>query len=384
MKKHFFIYNLLLLTVLILFTTCYDPVFFRVAAEVEPVEPLIKGSPTNIVAFKGAVYVASGNVLYQYTGTTRGSSEPKWYTARKFKDEIILQVASTEKFLYILYYKAGAPDRKTIEKMDETGAWTPVSVNTVSYNIIQNIYSADDTLFISAANAESYSFFYLSDAGADGLLGSGDIKGAAYDGTDYYICTKEGVIYKIDTAMTTTKNSESSLEFTGLINLENNNKTIAVITRDGVLYTVNKAGGVPNKLNISIKNDRSEGRYSTGALAIWRDKSNTPRLLLAGRQDALKYSTDSGYTYGYMELQLNAAGPVGDFNEPGRSNVTSDPDNDQFKSTIGKYPVSYIFQTPIYIDSNMRLFASTQKNGVWSYKTRNGVPQWNAEADDDP
>ncbi|MDR1870117.1 MAG: hypothetical protein LBQ82_09055 [Treponema sp.] len=383
MKKHFFIYKLLLLTVFILFTTCYDPVFFRVASEVEPVEPLIKGSPTNIVAFKRAVYVASGIVLYQYTGTTRGSSEPKWYTAKKINGRF-LQIASTEKYLYILHYSDTNPNKKTIEKMDETGNWTPVNVNTGSFNNIQNIYSANDTLFISAANvsnsAESYSFFYFSDAGVGGLLGSGEIKGAAYDGTDYYICTKEGVISIIDEAMDPTKDSKSSLEFTGLINLEDNNKTIAAITRDGVLYTVNKTTGGVSPLNVSFDN----GRYSTGALAIWRDRNYTPRLLLAGRQDALEYSTDSGYTYGYMELRLDNNGPVGNFSEPGKNPITSDPDNDQFKSTIGKYPVNYILQTPIYIDSNMRLFASTQKNGVWSYKTRNGVPQWNAEADDDP
>ena len=385
MKKHFFIYNLLSLTVLILFTTCYDPVFFRISQEVEPVEPLIKGSPTNIVAFKRAVYVASGNTLYQYTGTTLGSSEPKWYTARKFDNMRILQIASTGEFLYVLYYKDSTPNNKTIERMNELRVWETVSVDTGSYNNIQNIYSAYNTLFISAANVsnstESYSFFYLSDEGADGLLGSGEIRGAAYDGTNYYICTKEGGIYKTDASLMNSQEiSKIDVIYMGIINLEDSNKTIAAITRDSELYILDKASGASQPSGASFG-----GKYSTGALALWRDKDDpTKRLLLAGRQDQLQYTTDSGYTYGYMELQLDAAGPVGDFSEPGKNSITSDINNDQFKSTIGKYPVSYIFQTPIYIDSNMRLFASTQKDGVWSYKTRNGVPQWNAEADDDP
>jgi hypothetical protein len=138
---------------------------------------------------------------------------------------------------------------------------------------------------------------------------------------------------------------------------------------------------------------------ATGALTIWTNPDNeNERLLLAGRQDTHAASVDTGYTYGYLELELDAAGSSGikdksEFEEPGIRDVSSvdKGDNERYKSTIGKHPVKFLFQAPESVDPpekdnlgsilypGMTLFASTQQNGVWSYRERDGMKQWNAE-----
>jgi hypothetical protein len=111
-------------------------------------------------------------------------------------------------------------------------------------------------------------------------------------------------------------------------------------------------------------------------------------MLLAGRQDSLSYSFTYGYTYGYLELELDTNGIKSgkNFIEPGKESVSTVNlgENERFQSTIGKNPVSYLFQVPPAIDANMILFASTQKNGVWSYRDRDGLYQWNAEGENEP
>ena len=81
-----------------------------------------------------------------------------------------------------------------------------------------------------------------------------------------------------------------------------------------------------------------------------------------------------------MELEFEALSGtiIGNYTEPGINalSTVNTGDNEHYKSSIGKYPVNHIFQANDGI-----LFASTQKNGVFSYRQRgrNNDWQWNAE-----
>jgi len=55
---------LTLFSIVFLFSTCNDPVFFIVHEETPLLKPLIEGSPTNFVVFGDAMYVASGRFLF--------------------------------------------------------------------------------------------------------------------------------------------------------------------------------------------------------------------------------------------------------------------------------------------------------------------------------
>jgi len=358
-----------------LISACNDPIFYAISLEVEPKDPIIKGSPTNFARLHTAVYVASGNWLWKYTG--------KWQAYKKFDDKI-LQITSTRYYLYALCYNENSSNVKTIKQMDISGKWTDISVDTGAYKNIQNIYSANDKLFILASNtaspeAISHAVYHYSNSG-QGWLAHGELSGAAYNGTNYFICTRQGSIYRIDGA---SLNPELLFEnpkvsFMGIINLENSENSIVSITRKGELYAVD------NTTATAITDISFGGRLATGALTVFKEyltdqKQYVPKLLLAGRQDILGYTTDSGYIYGYLELDLDDSGVKSNFIEPGINSYSSIyGDNERFISTVGKYPVNSIFQTPYEIDEKMTLFASTQKNGVWSYREIDGEWQWNA------
>jgi len=257
---------------------------------------------------------------------------------------------------------------------------------------VQDIFAANDILFITASiprssSAISYTIFYIDNSGTvtELINNTGEINGIAFNGESYFLSTKDRGVYRIDDisggALLINKDTDGNdvnINFSGIINLQDNDNTILLIARNGSVYTVKDV--ITKIENVSM------GKMATGALAIWRenDQLSSNRLLLAGRQDSLSYSS-FGYTYGYLELELDINGIKSgkNFVEPGNEplSTVSQGGNERFQSTIGKYPVNYLFQVPSEIDDEMILFASTQKNGVWSCRDRdlNDNKYWNAE-----
>ena len=396
MRKSVLIYCLFIFTVVFIVAACNDPIFYTIYQEVEPIDPRIKGAPSNLVVFNKAMYVASGSVIHRYNGP------------RDWDDDTIdspggriLQIASTKakdesdkEFLYALCFYDRSSRVEFVLWQYDGDDWEALGGETDSYDSIQHIFPAGDVLFIGAENnvdSNTYTVLYVDKDEPDVKMAikklniTGEISGASYDGTNYYISTRGSGVFKIDPALeeaTLIKDNNGndvSVNFVGMINLGNSGNTIALITRTGAIYTI-KDSVFSKEGNISFG-----GRLASGSLAIWEDRDDPSRkLLLAGRQDMLDYTVDSGYTYGYLELELDANGikSGSDFNEPGIKDITTINVVDgyeRYKSTIGKYPVNFILQTPPEIDSNRILFASTQKNGVWSYRQRSGGYQWNAE-----
>ncbi|MDR0301236.1 MAG: hypothetical protein LBI04_02870 [Treponema sp.] len=390
--------------------TCNDPIFYAISLEVEPIEPRIKGAPTNFAIYpandpaNARMYVASGGTLYTY-GKDPEHEKAFWRNG-KAPGGKILQIASTNEYLYALCSTDQNVDGKIVVRRFDgsTQKWEVIGGDINNSGRAQNIFAANDTLFIMASTYSDNNFFYdifyingdetestkltITDADSN-LSGAGKINGAAYNGVSYFLCTWNRGVYRIDdfSAGASILNYQytkiedeveievtENITFSGIINLRDNNNTILLIARNGNVYTIKD--GIIKKETVSL------GRNATGALAIWQKKDSPDRLLLAGRQDTLSYTVDSGYTYGYMELEIDAGGIVvgKNFVEPGKSALLSTVgSNERYHSTIGKNPVNYIFQAPEEIDTDMILFASTQKNGVWSYRTRGGDDQWNAE-----
>ena len=370
MKKYFLLFITL---IAILSSACNDPIFYMISKEEKILEPRIKGSPTNFADFNDKMYVASGPVLYEYDGSWRelkpGGS--------------ILSLAVTDAHLYALCIES---EKRTLRRTNNGETWENILISDDNFKILA-IYSANKKLFLGTSNnSSSYSIFYFN--GTDPIrlrdTGARMLNGVAYDSTNYYLSTKDlikengGEIYCTDLTAANTNAVDKSYDipFMGIIDI--NNKVLA-IARNGYLYTVDNTSGVTS--GASFGNDY----LATGALAIWEDKDDASRkLLLAGRQDRFKATISSGFTFGYLELEIDASGtPVGSFAEPGESNgkptTVIKGENESYRNTIGKRPVTHIYQTSVLIDSERILFASTQKDGIWSFRNRGGESKWNSE-----
>ena len=388
--KHSFFYKpavSLLVAAFFALAACSDPIFYTIAQEVAPIEALIKGSPSNFVFFKDVLYVGSGSTLHWYNGRWNdGSIRVPQPGGIRIK---LLAVAGNS--MYALCYLDGNKDSAVIMRYDET-VWVKLD-KIPNYNI-QYIYAAPNSsyVFIGAErpNENSFAVFYTDNGGQITLTSdippdkdTSELFGAAYDENNYYLCTRGGIYYATDPGSTFTliqPSAGSSLgnDFTGIINTG----SIVAIDRGtigsgngGKLYTI-ESSGTPTIKNTGISLDKFG---STGALAIWEDPLKPgSRLLLAGRTPTGLTS----YTNGYVEVDLDTTGkPFGEFREPGIGDPSSvlDGANGRYQSSIGRLVITSIFQAPRGVDSGMRLFASTQGDGVYSYRSRNGVYQWNAE-----
>lgn len=397
------------LSLFFILCTCNDPVFYAISQEVKPIKPRINGVPTNFVVYDGRMYVASGDTIYSYNkGTDEEPDKPYW-SEEKSPEGNIFQIASTGSDLFALFSTDENNDGKTVIKRydNSNSTWTKIGGILDNYSKIHNIFAAGDILFILAAASPTnfiYSILYYKDdevnvlnfINHDQQEDTGELNGAAFNGESYFLSfiskkidkEKYSGVYRIDDidegAITINYQNEEgkNVNFTGIINLEDDVNTILLIARNGEIYYVNDS-------IVKIENVAME-KMSTGALAVWRenDLPDCNKLLLAGRQDALNYSSTYTYTYGYMELELDTIGirAGSNFVEPGKNPISTILNYELYKSTIGKYPVNYLFQVPAYIDKNMILFAATQKNGVWSCRYREDKKEkyWNAEGEDEP
>jgi len=368
---------LILFSIVFLIGSCNDPIFYTVFQETPILKPYIDGSPTNFAIFQNAVYVASGKKIFVYNG--------KWSEWIKLGDRIGA-LAATNASLYAFY----------LENDNNGKIKNLTSGEILDLPFVKSIYADGDVLFVSVrtgadnSNADSYKVYYIKDGVAgsqeipldipDGKTGSW-LVGVASNSSNYYLCTISGIYYAAHTNIGSTaiiSQSNINDDFTGIISLADD--YIAVISNDGRLYEIDSA----NNFRTVINSEFTDSRSSTGALAVYKNTDNKPSLLLVGRKENY-ITTSSGYTNGYVEITLDPeTGKItgSQFNEPGKntpSSIVGDKGYERYVSSFGKKPVNHIIQTPSYIDPNMRLFASTQQNGVWSYRDRGEGMVWNAE-----
>jgi hypothetical protein len=369
---------LLILSVIaaiLMFGTCNDSIFYTISKEVIPIEPRIKGGPTNFAVYENYMYVASGSKLFRYH---RDKDDKEiWDEQIPQPGGRIRQLASTGSHLYALCHNDENPTGSTVLKRydDSNLQWQEIKGDTNGYNTFQSIFSANSVLFIGAERNDFFAILRVDNDRIRWLMDTGQkamLRGAEFYESDYFFCTEghaKGGIYTCNASFLLSSEpiipKTEGVQFTGIISLKNN---VTAIDRKGNLYTVT-AQGLSNIIT-------SLGRESTGALTIWEGPNNTT-LLLAGRSSLVE-----GYTYGYMELNITGNISSWIFSEPGENHPYSsiqDGNKELYISTIGKESVTHLFQTPYEVDAKMTLYASTQKNSVWSLKVRDGKLQWNAE-----
>ena len=389
--KILFLLLIIFLIVITFFSACKDAIFYHISQEIEIVPPMIEGSPTNIELFNGRVYVASGKKLFSYRKTDI-SGERNWRT-EKSPGIYIGQLAATENYLYALCYDDNSA---VIKRLDTSRQWEDVlkNVDNTEYRKIQKIYSANNKLYIGAqkSNENDYAVHVMTSNGVfeerDFITGisKSSLMGACFNGTDVFLCTGSGIyINDNDDPI-----ENSGKDFNGIITLDDS--TVVAITRKGSLFMVETAKLVDDPDNAGQQIEQpavtkitnfSDGRYTTGAIALWQENASSANwLLLVGRTE-IEYSTSTGHSYGYMELELSQTGGLDSektFTEPGKSDITTVQGYESYSSSMGAIPINSIYHVPIDIDDEMRIFASTQKDGVWSCKpVKSGGYGWNAE-----
>lgn len=350
----------------------------------------------------------------------------------------IIGLAATDEYLYVMYrnkvleriQKNGTPDEQWTQIPIDTN--DPVLNDTLTFD---SIFSCNNRIFIGArytpkTGAIPYSILYVNEGAVPGDDIIKSIKsdtflleGVAYNGSNYYLCLGDkykpgGSLLELNatafpaptsndlTEIINTDTKNPAIPFMSIISLEDDDtgvdSTIIAMDRPGILYIIDTAA---NTFTAATKKGTDTvlkmGTFN-GFLGLWRDPDDSqwdpndltklpkPILLLATYQGSTSQTT-TGYTNGYFEFDLVPGGPngkfdisAGDFHQPGVPGVNGlstiiDNNNERYQSTIGKYPITSMYQTPKNIDDRMTLFASTLVAGLWSYRDRDKIPQWNAE-----
>jgi hypothetical protein len=418
---------LLLLAITVFAASCnQDPIFHTIFREVKPLEARIKGTPTAMAVFSRAsgtaLYVASGKEIYWYVNTNNTDPKKCWDGDRgrvpKQPGGTITSLAATDEYLYALCMADPNTRAMSLNRIGKSdNSWSPVGFGSdaASHPVLQSIYSAGNLLFIASASdsdkdkAPSYAVLYVSDTDTQIKSLGKDLyylNGAAFDGDDHYYLSANdminsvGGIYGIPKtsfagtpSLTTLTNSDSSSTnespvFRGIISLEDSGAarpgTVLAMDRSGALYSVGSG-----KFTYLNKMTSIDSMKFTGALALWSDKNASewttpgatpkPAWLLAGIA-SMDTSITTGYSNGYREFDL-LRGNYSDssFYQPGDAPGSTVHDHERYLATLDKYCINSIFQAPKTLDPEMTLFASTQLNGLWSYRLRDGEWQWNAE-----
>jgi hypothetical protein len=358
---------LTLLSGLLFFSCKQEPIFFDLSKEPEPKDPLIEGSPTNIV-----VSMAGGADFSVYAASIESSTihryrEGGWYSFSV--PGAIGQLAATDSHLYAIF-------RNSNTLYQVSGGAGPIGLNAIP----QSVYGAGNRVFVGMGPGRGpYSVVCYDESGSpppDLSSVSGLLTGAAKAGADYFIATTSG-IYKIDSSNAVT-DLVTGQHFMGIICVDSH---IMAITSNGKLYYFSHTS-LP-ALNTALFLSLSGGPY-TGAMSSWYEYgsggwASDPSLLLLG-------VIGSSSARGYREVILDTTNgePSGDAVIPGissPSSVEKSVENKaRYEAAIGKHAVFSILQVPSSVESpppggKPVIFASTTKDGLWSLRD----DKWNAE-----
>ncbi|MDR1505474.1 MAG: hypothetical protein LBI67_00045 [Treponema sp.] len=355
-------------------TTCtQEPLFYYITREYPPIEPVIGGAPTQIVEVSSKLYVANRKSLWEYDTT---ATTPQWVQIPLPAGvEYVKDLASTTSNLYLLAEDGG---------IHQGPVWSGPPVKYVSGGA-QSIYGAGNMLFIGTGSAVYADFSLPALVTGISPAPGGLLTGAAYDGTDYYISTAYGENTGIFNITTNTKvyPSSGNASVKGIIAV-GSTAIIAVNSERQIIYKD------PSGANFDSATDPGIITTSvsfTGAMALWDAGAN--HMVLLGLQKG-----SGTFPYGYRELDIDGSWNVdatgvfvpGNDNSGGRA-TSIDPGSRE-TSAIGKHPVNSLYVIPSSDSgdalSRRIVVASTLKNGLWSYRARRGVPQWNGEDNSAP
>jgi hypothetical protein len=341
----YILYTVLFVSTFFVAACNQDPIFMMISNEVEPKDPLISGSPSKIVKTKdGAIYVANGS-LWKY-------SDGGW--SQVDGPSNIYDIAAVGSDLYLL---SVGESNCTVYKRGNDGSVTLIPNNS-GYGMIQGIYSNGTKLYAGGSNdSDAYVLLELNDSGqldTKSSIGS-PLAGVA---GDYYATARNG-IHKISNDELVAGDGYS---MAGIIKIDDADgsgtaKTIAV-SSGGTIFDI-------------TSNTLHETSYNfTGGLAEYTPVNSNRKLLLIGIKGSV-------YSLGYRETWIEGDGAFS-LRSPGGSSLDSTipiADQDKYSATLAKCAVNSLIQASENSNGWPIIFASTQKDGLWSY--RNG--EWNAE-----
>jgi hypothetical protein len=364
-----------------------DSIFHYISAETAPTQPIISGVPSKMARVTSGetetLYMANGRI-WNYvvpedppSGSWSRMTEPGGFVADV--------AATTDGVLYALTMENTTGK---VWKWDGTD-WTEIRVDSsaADYGFIQNIFGAGDTLFAAGARRSGKSYDYailykrpddttmklLAATGRAPLSGAGVV-----GGTDYYLATRGGDgLYKaaVSGDPTAGKVPETlpSTTIAGL--LQATDDTIIGVSRAGNILYIDSSG-------VKALNDTLGGTY-TGALALMDippTQEGYNKLLLLGYLGA-----SASYQHGYMEWPFKDGDLInthGTRSIPGEKQPSSIKENEheQYDSSLRRYPVTSLWVLPPKsVNPSSVIFAATSNQGLYSYRARSGVWEWNHE-----
>ncbi len=374
---------LIIMMILTAFSCKQSSIFFNISTENPPKDPKIPGAPSTIVAANlpedtgllgnGKLYVTTVKTVWSYDGNAWN----KMAHQPDAKGDIV-NIASTGDALFI---QTAAQDYELWKTANGTN-WESIPSNGLK---LQGIYTANGELFAAervSGDVENpdHAVLWYNGTGLVSLktIGSGKglLTGAVHAGNCYYFSTLGGIYALDDSSIAAgALNSASPLpgttgkgNITGLI-ADKTGTNLLAVTDDGEILTA-----AVNGTSTSFAGKDDINGLFNGALNI-AETSSGKYVLMMGHER-------TGNNYGYREVLLNSDGsfPAGiNIETPGDfvdSTIShSNKSKSEYESSLGKEIVRSIIQAPEEIDPNKTLFASTNGEGLWSY--RNG--EWNAE-----
>ncbi|MDR2701899.1 MAG: hypothetical protein LBB72_05675 [Spirochaetaceae bacterium] len=360
----------------IFFTACnQEPLFWDIAHEYPPIKPIIEGAPSRIVSatypslskLDPVLYVSNGEIWECDTNT-----DAVWRKMSPQPGGKVKTLAAVEGYLFSLDWAGN------IRKWNGTAWSNPLAGIT---GTPEQIFGAENYLFAGAltgtpASNEGYCIMAMEATGSAITLikkSTGLLSGAVYGGSNYFLGSQGDGIYITDTpagSLSTPISGTSGLSIIGLV--KHGDYIVAVTTGRQIIYSGSGSANFTSYV--------SPGVDFSGAMASWEDR-NGHRLLLLGL-----LNKSGSFGYGYRELVWKKGGNFTDDKRlyvPGEAEISSVKLGGQYNSAIGNYGVTSLYVLPFDIlagsDEQPIVYASTVKNGLWSYRSRGGTEQWNGE-----
>jgi hypothetical protein len=356
MIKRLFLIVSSILIITTFFSCDQDHIFYKISQEVKATDPRIIGGPTALVELDKKLYSASrmGKTIHKYENNS--------WSHLPSPGGKVLELATDTVSLFALI---GEPMETTRIRKYDGLVWTDVKSDN-----FETIKGAGDggtgLIFASTKTA------------VNAYDGNGDLKGTmtpgsilmdtAYLEEVYYLAVAEEGVFTYNGV------DFSSEAITGSID----KNTVGILVVGNDIVTVTRGGEILWGDSNGFKSASPVSYRLTGAMSLWGEG----QLLLIGIHQG--YSTSTATVLGYREIVLeNGALPRDkddlakvkiNWYKPGSHSPSTVSNEDKYDSTIGIHVVTDIAQA-----EGGTLFAATTKNGLWSYRSRDGSDVWNAE-----